>query len=817
MSKRRKPNSAKEARPGAEEKTTLSNEVRANSEEKPASSTARPRTRTATRSRAKKPTTTNGATQATEKVENSPEAASTSLSEKENEQAKPITSVAEATPAQPDGETISAEEPAASSAQPVVTPVEATPVEPVSEASVLAENVQPAETVDLAVEGKQEDTTAEASSSTEKLDQSAVQPAPTAADVPVDVPEPVNSLATPEESASVEAAPVAAQPAAVAETESAGEVSRSETEEGMSAVTAEANAEPVSETTSSVVEAVQAEEEEKSEATEESPEAQEPVAVGSVASQSEEPPVGQVDEEVSSAEKQEPPVLAAPQETVEAPGESKPEPAPVVEEPVASAKQKEAPEARNEAGASKQKEPALARAAALASEVEKVTRTKGGRPSIVRYIILGGICLLYLIAYVDRTTISVTASQIIKEFHFTATEMGLVFSAFSLTYALFAVPVATQGDRFGPRRVLSILMGVWSVFTILTGIVTSFVWLIIVRLLFGIGESGSFAVSTRALATWFPPSARGFLQGTTHAASRIGAAVSAPIIVAIVLLFHDWRASFYILGAIGLVWAILFLFFFRDKPADVAAVNKEELDIIEYGREVSTNVSGTSPAVPWRRVLKSKDIWALAVTQFFYSYVFWIFLTWMPTYLQNARHFSFAQLGIVASLPLLGGVLGDLVGGWASDALYKKTGNFNLARRSTIIVSYIGAAACTIPAVLVSSPLVAELLIIGTMFMLECAVSNTWAMGMDIGGEYYSATVAGFISTGFGFGGILAPTIFGVLKDMTGSWIPGFISGAVLLFIGVFIVLLVNANNKIMPDEQNTGDAGALSTAASGD
>jgi sugar phosphate permease len=439
------------------------------------------------------------------------------------------------------------------------------------------------------------------------------------------------------------------------------------------------------------------------------------------------------------------------------------------------------------------------------------------RSSQVRHIVLLAMCLLYLISYIDRTTISVAAPRIIKEFHFTATQMGIIFSAFSVTYSLLPVFVGTFGDRLGPRRVLSLLMGWWSVFTILTGVATSFLSFVIVRLLFGLGESGSFPVATRALASWYPASRRGFVQGATHASARLGAAVSAPIIVGLVLLFGGWRPSFYVLGAVGLVWAVLFFFLFRDRPSDISKVNAGELALINEGRSAQSRAS--NPPVPWRRVLGSKDIWLLAITQFIYGYVLWIYLTWLPSYLTNARHFSFAQLGIVASLPLLGGVIGDVAGGWASDAIYKRTGNLNLARRSTIFVAYIGAAAFTVPAVLVKSSLVAELLTIGTLLTLECAVSNTWAVAMDLGGDYYSGTISGFVSMAFGIAGIIAPTLFGILLDQTGSWAPGFISGSALLVIGAGVIFFVNANNAIYPYEMPTGsidseDTGGESPAA---
>lgn len=417
------------------------------------------------------------------------------------------------------------------------------------------------------------------------------------------------------------------------------------------------------------------------------------------------------------------------------------------------------------------------------------------KPSKVRYVVLLGICLLYFISYLDRVTISVTSPKMMQEFHFDKVTMGFIFAAFSITYALFQVVGGVLGDRFGPRRILSLLMAWWSTFTILTGVVSTFISLYIVRFLFGLGEAGGFPVATRALASWFPRSKNGILQGTTHAASRLGAAIAPPVIVAIVIFGGGWRWAFYLLGALGLVWTIFFILFFRNTPKEVVAVNEGEMALIREGK--ATHI--TKPSVPWRRILRSKDVWALTFTYFTYGYTLWIYLTWLPTYLTEARHFSFAQLGIVASLPLFGAILGDFVGGWTCDTIYKKTGNLNLARRSLIVISFVGTVAFVIPSALVQSALLSEILTIGALFMLECAVSVCWAISMDLGGEHFSGSVSSIMNTGSGVASIIAPIIFPYMVQITGSWFPGFAVGSVLLIIGAITIFMVNARNTIDP------------------
>ncbi|GAC1303723.1 MAG: MFS transporter [Vulcanimicrobiaceae bacterium] len=403
--------------------------------------------------------------------------------------------------------------------------------------------------------------------------------------------------------------------------------------------------------------------------------------------------------------------------------------------------------------------------------------------------------MLYLISYLDRTTISVAAPKIIAEFHFSKGQMGAIFSAFATTYALLQIVGGTLGDRFGPRRVLSLLMTWWSIFTVATAFATSFTSLLIVRALFGLGEAGGFPVATQALSTWYPPHARGWLQGLTHACARLGAAFAPPVIVWLTLSLGGWRPPFIILGSIGVLWSAVFFLYYRDRPTEKRGVNALELAHINSGMPpLSPNVKHT---VPWRRILRNPNVWLLVFTDFCYGYNLWIYLTWLPTYLMQARHFTFKELGIVGALPLLGGVAGDLLGGKATDEIFRRTGNLNLARRSTVIVAFVGALAFTIPSVYVDNSITAVLLQTGAFFFLEVAVSGLWSVSMDLGGRLYCGTVSGMMNTGFGVAGVISPVLFGVMVDRLGSWIPSFMVGVGLLVVGVFAMALLDATKAV--------------------
>jgi MFS family permease len=175
----------------------------------------------------------------------------------------------------------------------------------------------------------------------------------------------------------------------------------------------------------------------------------------------------------------------------------------------------------------------------------------------------------------------------------------------------------------------------------------------------------------------------------------------------------------------------------------------------------------------------------------------WVYLTRLPTYLMQARHFSFTQLGFFGALPLLGGVLGDLAGGKVTDEIWRRTRNLNLARRATIVTAFVGSLAFTLPSIFAADRVVTVVLQTGAFFFLEVAVSALWAVSMDLGGRRYSGTVSGLMNTGFGVAGIVSPIVFGSLVDRTGTWIPSFLCGVALLALGIVAILFVDARRSV--------------------
>lgn len=411
------------------------------------------------------------------------------------------------------------------------------------------------------------------------------------------------------------------------------------------------------------------------------------------------------------------------------------------------------------------------------------------KPTKVRYWVLFVVCLVYLITYLDRVAISVAAPMMMKEFTINKMEWGLVLSVFSWTYASFQIPVGMLSDKIGARKVLTGIVAFWSLMTAATAMVWSFSSLVVVRLLFGIGEGGAFPTATRAFSFWIPSVERGFAQGFTHGASRFGGAVT-PLIVAVIIQAWGWRSVFYMFSAIGLIWAAFWYFWYRDKPSEFkerwGGINQAEMDLIDAGKSTKT-----IPKLPFRTLLKSKNMWFLCLSFPTYCYTIWIFMTWLPAYLVEARGFSLIKMGIFASLPLLAGTVGDTLGGWLSDKLWRKTKNGKFSRRVVAMSGMLIAAAFMIPGALTDSAYLAVFFLACSLFGLEMAVGVYWAVCLDVGNEY-AGTVSGMMNTVGNVGSALSPLVFGAILQYTGSWVYPFIVASCILVVGAVLWLFVN-------------------------
>jgi ACS family D-galactonate transporter-like MFS transporter len=410
------------------------------------------------------------------------------------------------------------------------------------------------------------------------------------------------------------------------------------------------------------------------------------------------------------------------------------------------------------------------------------------------HLILAVFCLMYFVTYIDRVNISIAGPLIRDEMGLSNLQLGFIFSAFAYSYASMQIIGGWLADKFGPKKVLVVLSLIWGAATLLTGFVGSLVALLALRFLLGLGEGGAFPTATRAFTSWMPVTQRGFAQGITHAFSRLGGAVTPPLVIAIVA-FSGWRESFIILGGASLLWTLLYLFVFKDAPEEHPRVTAEELAEINKDRIVKNKHPG---GTPW--MLLIKRMWKVTFVDFCYGWSLWVFLTWLPSYLKDARGFDLKHIALFAALPLLAGVVGDTLGGLISDKLLKMTGNIRFARVSVLILGMVGSLVFIIPMINSADAMTAVALLSLSFFFLELTNAVLWSLPMDIGGAY-AGTASGMMNTGFGLAGMISPVAFGFLIQVTGSYYWSFMLSAALLGVGAFVALFIDPNETVQTPE----------------
>jgi sugar phosphate permease len=428
--------------------------------------------------------------------------------------------------------------------------------------------------------------------------------------------------------------------------------------------------------------------------------------------------------------------------------------------------------------------------AVMASEAIAQPDAVAMRPTRGRHVVLWLTVLAYLITYMDRVVISTAAPSIQAEFGFSLVTMGWIFASFQFAYAFFQIPGGWLGDRFGPRRALTGVVIWWSAFTAMTALTWSAGSMMVCRFLFGIGEAGSFPIATRSLSRWMLPSERGWAQGLTHAGARLGGAVT-PVFVAILIVDFGWRAPFFLFALVGLAWAALWFWYYRDTPRDHPRVNAAERNMIE-----SALGTGAGRAkVPWRRLLANPQLWLLSSMYFCYAYCINIFLTWFPKYLHDARGFDIAVMGLFASMPLMAGVLGDLTGGWMSDLLVKRGTGLKMARRVVAVFGFLVAAAMIPLAASIADPVLSIGCFCIALFGLELTVGVSWAVALDVGGEF-AGSVSAVMNTLGNIGAAIAAAVTGYIVSASG-WFAAFAVLSVLSLIAALLFFVIDASNPL--------------------
>lgn len=386
---------------------------------------------------------------------------------------------------------------------------------------------------------------------------------------------------------------------------------------------------------------------------------------------------------------------------------------------------------------------------------------RGGakRPSNTRWLVVAFAVSLAVLQYVDRVCISQAGPVMQKDLGLSDSQMGTVFAAFTLAYALFEIPGGFLGDWIGPRKVILRIVLWWSFFTAATGWVRSFWPLVGVRFLFGAGEAGCFPNISKAFKRWLPPHERPQAQGILWFSARWGGAIT-PLLLYSLLQVVSWRTAFLVFGLVGVAWALLFNWWFRDDPRTHPQVNAAEAALLP----VASDAGDDHKHIPWGPMFSSSTAWALFGQYWCMSYAWYFFVTWFPKYLLAARGFDLkASSALLAGMPLALGGLGAFTAGWITPPLVRRFGP-TVARRGIGFGAMAAAGAFFYASTRVQDPYAAVFLISLASFAMDLTLPGSWTTCMDIGGRGVGS-LSGAMNMMGNLGGVVSPWVVGAIVD----------------------------------------------------
>jgi MFS family permease len=454
-------------------------------------------------------------------------------------------------------------------------------------------------------------------------------------------------------------------------------------------------------------------------------------------------------------------------------------------------------------------------------------------PTRVRYGVLGYLCALSFILYIDRICISKAGPSMQDDLDLSNTQMSFVFGAFTIAYGLFEVPTGRLGDRYGSRGVLTRIVLWWSLFTALTGcvwkftfdssyaivlpsigvefplLINSFIVLLVIRFLFGAGEAGALPNSARVVARWFPPGQRGPAQGLINTSMLVGGAAT-PVLVGYLVKHLEWRWAFLLFASLGVLWAAGFFYWFRDDPADHSGVNEAERRLITLGTG-STPEAEKHPPIPWRRVLSSANVWLLGgiiTCMAFFTYLYYF---WYPTYLEKGRGVDPVDSGWLAGLVLGSGAVGSVLGGYFHDALVWRTGSRRWSRRVLGCTSLSLGALFLLVSIQCANAAVSAVFTAVATFFVAFPIATWWAVVTEISGQHLGALFGLMNSLGVP-GGVASQVFLGRFSDYRkeqgfggrDQWDPAFYVYVAVLLVGAVGWLFIDATKSAVEPEKET-------------
>lgn len=427
----------------------------------------------------------------------------------------------------------------------------------------------------------------------------------------------------------------------------------------------------------------------------------------------------------------------------------------------------------------------------------------GGPPRATRarYWVIVFAVTLAVIQYVNRVAISKAMPSIQRELHFSNTQAGYIFSAFTLAYSILEIPGGWLGDRLGPKRIMMRVVLLSSFFTVVTASMTGLAGMLTVRLLYGAGESGSFPTVGKAFSAWLPKEERVRAQGVLWLAARWGGALTPLLMVALLSVVSSWRDAFRLLGIPGLIWAILFWRWFRDDPLGHPGLDAAEKELLGGVAEslafTRVKLPPTHVNVPWRVFLTSRSAWLLWIQYACFSYGWFFYVTWYPKFLESRQGQDHGHdlgpvtLALLAGLPLFGGGFGCLIAGFCAAPLARRLGGVGRARKALAISGFVSASGLLLASTFTTRAVALAVLFALAGLLNDFVMPTAWSACMDVGGRF-AGTFSGVMNMMGNLAAVLAPIAVGYILDLTGTWTLTFYISAAVYLVGAVCWLLLD-------------------------
>ena len=407
----------------------------------------------------------------------------------------------------------------------------------------------------------------------------------------------------------------------------------------------------------------------------------------------------------------------------------------------------------------------------------------GGSP---KNFILAMLVILGVVTFLDRINISVAGSSIMKDLNLSAAEWGWVQSAFILSYGLMQIPMGAYGDRHGHRKVLTQIVLWWSLFTAFTGVAGGLASLLIIRFMFGVGEAGSSPCSTGVISRWFEKNEVGKAQGYVWAASRMGGALT-PFVVIPIMAWLGWRAAFWLLGGLGIIWAVVWYVMYRDKTP---------LQLPRGGEQQEASPRGGTEGVSWNKILRNRQFWTICAMYFFYAFGSWFFFSWFPTFMELGRGFAKSELTYAVAVPFIMSMIGNITGGYLTDKLSAKYG-LKVGRKALGTSSLAISALCMFLAAFIPGKMAVFVFLSLCFGIFDLMLPSAWALCIDLGKQHAGA-ISGAMNTFGNIGGFFCGILFGYLVQASGNYNLPLYMIAGMLLISALLFSFINPTKPIV-------------------